>query len=148
MCHGGLEVRYPWHSPTDGVHEVMSTRSHPHDGSTSTSALDALLAAEGAVAERLERARAEAAALVADATAEADACAMQASDALVHELAGLDAAHEVALADIARDVAQAAADLVVRYRSINAADVERLADVVLADVSGLSWPIGEVPAGS
>ncbi|MBL0172038.1 MAG: hypothetical protein IPP90_15200 [Gemmatimonadaceae bacterium] len=118
----------------------MPKRAHQHEEQRSESALEALLHVESAVAARLERARADAASVLADAAVAVADCAQQAEAALALELAALDAAHAQALTAIAREVAQSAADQVVRYRSVSADDTARLAAVVLADVTGLTAP--------
>ncbi|MEQ1690313.1 MAG: hypothetical protein ABMA00_03460 [Gemmatimonas sp.] len=120
----------------------MSRHAPEHHAQRPESALDALLRVENAVASRLEHARAATAIVLADAAADAAARSQKAGMALTLELAALDAEQAETLATIARDVAQAAADLVERYRSVSADATARLAAVVLADVTGLSMSDG------
>jgi len=116
----------------------MSTRSHQLDVAASASALDALLQVESAVAERVARARADAAVVIANATTAAAELTQRAHAALDRELAEGNVAQGQAVTAIARDVAQAAADLVHRYRHITTDETARMAAVVLADVTGLA----------
>jgi vacuolar-type H+-ATPase subunit H len=116
----------------------MSTRSHQHDVAVSGSALDALLQVESDVAERVARARADAAVVIADATTAAAELTQRAHAALDRELAERDVAQGQAVAMIARDVAQAAADLVRRYHHVTSDETARMAAVVLAEVTGLA----------
>jgi hypothetical protein len=116
----------------------MSRHGNSPEESSSGSALDALLRVEHEAAERLARAQADAAALLAAATAEAAESARQAGASLAIELAAVDATHAEALRAIGEDVAQSAADTVTRYRSVTDETVQRLAAIVLSEVTGLS----------
>ena len=118
----------------------MSKRGHLHKEASSGSVLDALLLAEHEAAERLSRARTDAATLIATATAEADALTTRARAALEAELAAADATHVAAMREMEREVAESAAHTVTRYRTITEEMVTRLATIVLTEVAGLSTP--------
>lgn len=115
----------------------MSRFANTPEEAPSGSALDALLRAEEETAQRLARAQADAAALIAAATDEAEAEARRARAALDAELAAVDAAHVETMRAMEQEVAQSAANTVARYRTISDELVGRLAAIVLSDVAGL-----------
>jgi hypothetical protein len=96
---------------------------------------------EASVAQRLDRARAEGAAVVERAIADAADYTRRSNEALESALAEMDARQASALLVIDQEVSQAAEALIAYYRGLPRSEVARLADAVISEVSGLCEPI-------
>jgi hypothetical protein len=130
-------------APHGGAFVFLGGHRAAGDAPASASALDALLATEQEIATELASAERESAAVLAQARSDAHGIARDAAALLAADIAALAVRDAAALDTAVRQIEEAGALRVRRYHALDAGEIERLAAIAVADVSGLD--AGETP---
>ncbi len=119
----------------------MTSRTTSSVAPVPTSALDALLAAEQEIAQRLADADRDGAEILRVARADAAATSIAAADVLALELAAIAARSSADIARAVGDIRRDALQAVARYHALTPAEVTALG----ADVAARSTGLGALP---